>query len=305
MGEESRIMGNDPIRSKADETEGKYSSDKPLTFRELLDEQTDADRNPFKFQRSNEPDNPEIAEANKKRAREDSARSASSSHSEEDVRASSHFQKLGDQVLKSDLYGGEPIAEIGINSTSHSSPRWYALRQTLVDGKEYYYIRCEQYNSTFSGRITLLDFGTELIFSPMTLSSGIIDEAIEQQRQRDFQAGREPVTRIHPEQLNALNAAYRRLVDSRTSEAQEGAESQYKKKAPMEVFDQFVVDNESAQRVQEEVLEPTLLSRQQEVITETFLRSIARKSSVPSWVWQEEVTTDLPIMAKAEFKISR
>jgi hypothetical protein len=72
----------------------------------------------------------------------------------------------------------------------------------------------------------------------------------------------------------------------------------------MEVFDRFVVDNESAQRVREEVLEPTLRPRQQEVVTDAFIRSIARESGVPPWVWQEEVTTDLPLIAEVVFDFS-
>jgi len=55
-------MVENPTTSDADETKGKYSSDDPITFSNLLSKQTDADRDPLKFQKDTSPAHPEIAE---------------------------------------------------------------------------------------------------------------------------------------------------------------------------------------------------------------------------------------------------
>lgn len=295
-------MGYNPIKSSADETKGKYSRDEPLTFENLLDKQTEADRDPLKFHRDSGPEFPEVAEANNRERREESASTSNSSLSTKDPDIERKREKLAERLLEDDIRGRGHTAEYGSNTTPHSPPRWYSLRRISHDGQEYYYVLCEQYSSTFEATFALLDFGTEMAFEPATFSREVMHEAIEKQRVQDFQSGREPVPRLRPEQLDVLESTYQKLVKLRTFETREGAEERYRELAPLEVYSQFVVDNESSQRIIDEVLRSTLLPQQRDVVTQSFVEALSSATDAPSWVWQQGINTSLPVVAKVTFE---
>jgi hypothetical protein len=187
-------MVENPTTSDADETPGKYSTDDPITFSNLLNKQTDADRDPLKFQKDRSPKHPEIAEANEQRQREDSASQSPSSQANKEKEFDQRQKQLAEQILRQDLRGRGPSIEYGSTTTSHSNPRWYSLRQTSYNGCEYYYLICERYASTFEAEAVIIDFGTEVTFTPLTPTRQFLDDAIEQQRRDDFRDGRKPVS---------------------------------------------------------------------------------------------------------------
>lgn len=295
-------MVENPTTSGADETPGKYSSDDPITFSNLLNKQTDADRDPLKFQKDRSPKHPEIAEANEQRQREDSASPSPSSQANKEKEFDQQQKQLAEQILRQDLRGRGPSIEYGSTTTSHSNPRWYSLRRTSYNGCEYYYLICERYASTFEAEAVIIDFGTEVTFTPLTPTRQILHDAIEQQRRDDFRDGREPVQRLRSEQLDALEAGYRDIVELRLFETREGAEGRHRESAPIDVYNVSVATNDSFQRVWGEVLVPTLLPRQRDVVAQSFVNALASESGVPSWVWQQALTTALPIVATVDFE---
>jgi len=295
-------MVKNPTTSDADETPGKYSSNAPITFNNLLNKQTDADRDPLKFQKDRNPKHPEIAEANEQRQREDSASSSSSSQANKKKQLDQRQKQLAEQILRQDLGGRGPSIEYGTATTSHTNPRWYSLRRTSYNGCEYYYLICERYASTFEAEAVIIDFGTEVTFTPLTPTRQILHDAIEQQRRDDFRDGSKPVQRLRSEQLDTLEAGYRHTVELRLFEAREGAEGRHRESVPIDVYNEFVATNDSFQRVWDEVLVPTLLPRQRDVVAQSFVNALASESEVPSWVWQQALTTALPIVATVEFE---
>jgi len=291
-------MVENPTTSDADETPGKYSTDDPITFSNLLNKQTDADRDPLKFHKDRSPKHPEIAEANEQRQREDSASQSPSSQANKEKEFDQRQKQLAEQILRQDLRGRGPSIEYGSTTTSHSNPRWYSLRQTSYNGCEYYYLICERYASTFEAGAVIIDFGTEVTFTPLTPTRQFLDDAIEQQRRDDFRDGRKPVQRLRSEQLDALEAGYRDIVELRLFETREGAEGRHREPVPIDVYNEFVATDDSFQRVWDEVLVPTLLPRQRDVVAQSFVSALASESDVPSWIWQQALITPFPIIAK-------
>ncbi len=295
-------MVENPTTSDADETKGKYSSDDPLTFSNLLSKQTDADRDPLKFQKDTSPDHPEIAEANEQRQREDSASQSTSSRTNNEEQFDQQQKQLAEQILRQDLRGCGPSIEYGSSTTSHSHPRWYSLRRTSYNGCEYYYLICERYASTLEAEAVIIDLGTEITFTPLIPTRQILHDAVEQQRREDFRDGRKPVHRLRSEQLDALEEGYRDLVEIRLFETREGAEGRHRESVPIDVYHELVVTNKSSRRVWDEVLIPTLLPRQRDVVAQSFVDALASKTDTPLWVWQQAVTTALPIMARIDLE---
>jgi len=124
-------MVENPTTSDADETKGKYSSDDPITFSNLLSKQTDADRDPLKFQKDTSPAHPEIAEGNEQRQREDSLQPSSSSRTNEE-QFDQQQKQLADQILHQYLREGGPAIEYGSTTTAHTNPQMVLATKSIV-----------------------------------------------------------------------------------------------------------------------------------------------------------------------------
>lgn len=288
----------DPVRSSADETAGKYSRDAPITFDNLLVKQTSTDQDPFKFRRDDSPAYPDVAEANRKHHQQESDSTENDRLKELEQR----IEHRAEAILERERRTTEPSVEYGSSTTSHSSPRWYSLRRTRQDNQDYYYLLCEQYTSNLEGQIVIVGLGAEVEFSPLSPDREVLFEAIEQQRRADFRAARRPVQRLRPEQVEALQDRYRRLVRTRVYEAREGAEERHRDSKPLEVYDCFVVSNDRNEKLFEEVLSETLLPRQQEVVSRVFVDALVSNTDMPPWVWQQGITVKHPIIAGIGFE---
>lgn len=290
-------MVENPTMSDADETPGKYSSDDPITFSNLLNKQTDADRDPLKFQKDRSPKHPEIADANEQRQREDSARIDDTPSSDEKQR-----ECLANALIQRYLSRERGKSEYATSSTSHPCPRWYALEKLKYNGHYYYCIFCERFETNLEKDVSIIEFGNKLAFRPVKINRSILHTAISEQRIADFRAARDPVPRLRSKQLEQVEADYESIVKIRTFETKEGVDDRYRDPAPLDIYEQYVIEDNIGEKVRNEVLVKNLSPRQVEVVEQAFIDAVKSSAEVPAWVWQEETSTKFPIIARIELQ---